>query len=240
MLDGPENTSPDTSGANQDTELARRQELYKDHVSQAWENQNASSDELDKNLLTLSSGALGLSVAFIKDVVHLNEATHLALLIISWVCFSVCIAATLISFWFGIRAHAVQADYLGKYYLEGDESYFNKKNPWSLCISLCSVAGIVFFFLGIAATVAFVSINTWKGTIKMSDKKTLAQDARPPLTMTDARPAVAMTKLTEARVPTPMTPCPETRGRAPVQMTPVPKPQSLSTSQHSPSTKESK
>jgi len=48
---------------------ARRWELYKAHLQQAWGSIDSSTDSFDQALLAVSSGALGLSLAFIKDIV---------------------------------------------------------------------------------------------------------------------------------------------------------------------------
>jgi hypothetical protein len=58
MADGNDAESP-----------VERKRLYEEHVGLVRENQNTMSDEFDKNLLALSSGALGVSLAFIKDIV---------------------------------------------------------------------------------------------------------------------------------------------------------------------------
>jgi hypothetical protein len=57
------------------TDEARK--LHASHTAQAWADQQASSDSFDNNLLAFSSGALGLSVAFVKDIVPLETAEWL-------------------------------------------------------------------------------------------------------------------------------------------------------------------
>ena len=47
----------------------------------------SGSDNYDQSLLTLSSGALALSLAFIKDVVALKDAHHVWMLFASWFAF---------------------------------------------------------------------------------------------------------------------------------------------------------
>ena len=55
-------------------QIAEGKELYAKHIAQTWSDQQASSDSFDNNLLTFSSAALGLSLAFIKDVVPRFQA----------------------------------------------------------------------------------------------------------------------------------------------------------------------
>ena len=94
--------SGESPNANE-SQVNPRDEFNK-HREQAWQDRQASSDEFDKNLLTFSSGALGLSLAFIKDIVPLDHATHLSYLHISWVCFVCCIIATIFSYPLSIAA----------------------------------------------------------------------------------------------------------------------------------------
>ena len=58
----------------------------------------SNSQMLDKALLSLSSAGLGVSLAFIKNVVPLDEATHLHFLHWSWGAFVGTIIFTLVSF----------------------------------------------------------------------------------------------------------------------------------------------
>src|ERR1700720_504294 len=85
-------------------EKQRRLDLYDEHRRQAWQQISDSTDNFDRNLLALSSGALALSIAFLKDVAH-GTATLMPFLIASWVLFSLCIAVTLASFQLSIAAH---------------------------------------------------------------------------------------------------------------------------------------
>jgi hypothetical protein len=57
-------------------EDARRLALYDEHRKQTWQDIQSSTDNFDKNLLTVSSAALGFSLAFIKDFTHLPTAAR--------------------------------------------------------------------------------------------------------------------------------------------------------------------
>jgi hypothetical protein len=69
------------------SQIERDLQFFNDHKRQVWSDMQAGSDEFDRGLLTLSSGALALSLAFIKDVVPLGRAIHLPVLFASWVSF---------------------------------------------------------------------------------------------------------------------------------------------------------
>lgn len=134
-------------------------DLYNQHVQQAWIDQQTSSDEFDKALLTFSSGALALSLAFIKDIVPLKAATVMCALYISWFAFSACIIATIFSFPCSIQAQKAHASYLYKYYIEGRREYLNKRSDWSTAVTICAALGSVFFVTGLVSTIIFAVVN---------------------------------------------------------------------------------
>ena len=134
-------------------------DLYKEQLVSAREDQRASSDDFDKNVMTLSSGALALSVAFIKDVVHLPDAIWRQLLIASWVLFSAAVLATLLSFLCSGRALEKHITYLKKYYIDRDDNYLNKQSRWSWWVAACAVFGASAFVGGVLSTVIFASVN---------------------------------------------------------------------------------
>ena len=55
------------------SERTRSEELYDVHRDKAWEDIKSGNENFDKYMLTFSSGALGLSLAFIKDVVPAED-----------------------------------------------------------------------------------------------------------------------------------------------------------------------
>jgi len=144
----------------------RFESLHDKHVSQAWADQQASSDEFDKSLLTFSSSALGLSLAFIKDVVPLDKAGWLPYLLLSWVSFAGCIIVTIASFQFSIQAQKAHIKYLHKYYLENRPEFYNKKSAWSIAVTVCAIVGSILFLAGLVATIVFAWENISKGVHK--------------------------------------------------------------------------
>jgi hypothetical protein len=203
-------------------------ELYEKHATQAWTDQQASSDSFDNNLLTFSSSALGLSLAFIKDIVPLKDAHWLIWLYSSWIFFAACIVTTIASFQFGIQAQKVHLDHLYKYYLEGKKEYFQKKSCWSKAITWCAIIGSIMFFAGLVATITFAckNISQIQETHKVPSKNNNSDSNQQKTlsgTANDARSVIPMTPLIEARSPITMTPVPQhiQKARAPINMTPV-------------------
>lgn len=183
-----------------------RWQLFTDHKKQAWEDIQSSTDSYDQSLLTLSSGGLGLSIAFIKDIVPLQHATWLMLLYISWVAFGLCILTTVVSFQVAI---ATQREHLGhcwKFYIERDNSYQDKRGRYSRLLTWCTMIAGGLFVLALACTIVFAVGNVGRYS-----------------TMPDEN---GVHRVQEGRAPISLTPVPgapgESRGRPAVGITPVP------------------
>ncbi|NTW84417.1 MAG: hypothetical protein HGB36_13855 [Chlorobiaceae bacterium] len=67
--------------------------------------QRKLNESYDKLLITLSGGALGLSVTFLKDIIGSNEIRYPNLLLIAWALFVTSIGSILCEILFGIQAH---------------------------------------------------------------------------------------------------------------------------------------
>jgi len=75
--------------------MSGKQQSYRDLLQEL---SIKSQDQYDKTLLTISTGALGLSFAFIKDIVNISSATNINFLTGSWICLTLSILCILISF----------------------------------------------------------------------------------------------------------------------------------------------
>lgn len=127
----------------------------------------SNSEKYDNAILTLSTGVLAISLAFIKDIVPLANSQYVVLLIISWCAFGASIVSTLVSFALSQVAIKRQLDYAEKYYLEEKEEYLSKKNCPAILTEFVNYASGILFIAGIATTICFVSINI-KGGISMT------------------------------------------------------------------------
>src|SRR6266404_1798749 len=108
----------------------QRPQLYDEHRQRAWQDIQSSSDDFDKYILTLSSGALGLSLSFIKEIVPLGTAVWRSMLYFSWGCFGLCILLTILSYQFGILAQKEHLRNLPKFYIEGDQKALQRGGYW--------------------------------------------------------------------------------------------------------------
>jgi hypothetical protein len=153
-------SQPETGeGQKNEAEQRRRWELYSEHKKQAWQDIQSSTSSFEQNLLAVSSAALGVSLAFIKDIVSLKQAVSLKLLYTSWICFSVCIVLTVFSFRLSVAAQTKYLDYLWAYYIEGKQQFFNKKSIYSKTLAISIWIAAALFLAGLIFTVVFCIKN---------------------------------------------------------------------------------
>jgi hypothetical protein len=147
------NTGDPTSHEN------RSLELYDEARKRVMEDIQSGTDSFDQSLLTLSTGALGLSLAFIKDIVPLKEAVHMRLLFASWLAFGACILLTVFSFPLSIAAQKKHLKYLAAYYLEQKEEFFDRRSGYSKALTLLTWAASLGFVSGLVCTLLFCMKN---------------------------------------------------------------------------------
>jgi hypothetical protein len=201
-----------TVGSADDSQV--RWNLYLEQERLARQNIRDSTSDFDKNLLALSSGALGISLGFIKDIVPLEQAIWLSLLYWSWFLFASCILATLSSFQFSVLAHVSHIGYLKKFLLDREDSYKDKQSWASKAVDVCTWTAAAGFFAGVALTLVFCYRNVERIHAMKNEKRTLATDGLKPFSMS---PTPTNQETTQKVVPSDLQ-----RGQKPSQMTPVP------------------
>jgi len=115
--------------------------------------------QFDQAVLTLSSGAFVLSVAFLKDIAPPGQAAFLCLLILSWIGFFLAIVSTIISFLLVPIASEQQLEIAAKFYLEQDGSYEKLIAPASKWIQSFNATSAVSFVLALLLTCVFAISN---------------------------------------------------------------------------------
>jgi hypothetical protein len=151
--------------------------LHDEYRRKIWEDSTSGSENFDKYLITFSTGALALSLSFIKDIVPLKDAIWVPCLIVSWVAFILAALVTLISFRISIRALEKMSPVIDDFYLNGNVEAFNAhmKDPWTKAVDVCAWSGIILFVLGLIFTMMFVSANVLEAK-KMGDDDNPKQD----------------------------------------------------------------
>ena len=119
------------------------------------ESKQSSQNTLDKYLISLSSGSLGLSIIFINNIIKDNPIYCKGFLIISWILFSITILFVLISFLSSIHSFS-------KAISQTDSEKIHKETPggtWNVFTKILNVINILFFILGLIFLLTFVSLN---------------------------------------------------------------------------------
>ncbi len=114
-----------------------------------------SQEDYDKAILTLSGGALGVTFAFIKNIVKASSIQCPALIYSAWVVWTVSLLATLISFYFSRKALRKAIEQLdnGAIYSGTPGGYFDKVTS-----VLNSLSGLL-FIAGVIMAIIFVAYN---------------------------------------------------------------------------------
>src|ERR1700722_703191 len=139
----------------------RAEELHDEYRQKVWEDTKSGTENFDKYLLTFSSGALGLSLAFIKDVAPIGQAVWIPSLFASWAAFLLCILVTLVSFRISILALEGMLPHLNEFYLNSNAGAFDKhRESWlTKAVEWLAWAGIILFICGVFFTMMFVYAN---------------------------------------------------------------------------------
>lgn len=137
----------------------RRRELYDEHRRQTWQDIQSSTDSFDKNLLAVSSAALGFSLAFIKDFAPFATASWRPVLYVSWICFATCIVTTIFSFRLSVAALNKQLEYLHEYYENRKEECLTKKSVSAKLLRAFTWIAASLFLAGIICTMIFCIRN---------------------------------------------------------------------------------
>jgi len=114
-----------------------------------------SQDTLDKFLISLSSGALGISIVFITNVIKDKIIVYKKLLFSSWLFFTLTILIILFSFISSIFTfnRAINQTDADKIYEESPGGI------WNIITIILNVLSIIFFITGLILLLFFVLYN---------------------------------------------------------------------------------
>ena len=111
-----------------------------------------SQEQYDKTVITLSTGALGLSFAFIKDVVDIKVASDINFLTGAWICFTLSVLSVLLSFLSSKYA-------LDQAIVAEDNNEEVKANRIDLITTILNWLSATFFVVGLVFIIVFVKLN---------------------------------------------------------------------------------
>ncbi len=114
-----------------------------------------AQEDFDKTVLSLSGGALGISFAFVKDIVGNQPLIQVTLLLWSWISWGISITCMLASFYFSQQA-------LRRTIKQIDQNEVYDQSPGGLYAKLTAILnafGGLLFLVGVILIVVFVSYN---------------------------------------------------------------------------------
>jgi hypothetical protein len=140
--------------ASKDEEPLER-DAYLEERKSLVEAERESAQTLDKFLITLSAGALGLSITFIRQIAP--DPGWLWLLYVGWGGFALSLLAVLMSLLFSQSALRSARDNLDRLY-SGQED-LDSRNRWGSATNALNFASILSFVAGVAFLAAFAVVN---------------------------------------------------------------------------------
>jgi hypothetical protein len=141
-----------TSVAAESNEFRKNLTAYRQSLIAS---EQAMQGEYDKSVMTLSGGALGISFAFLKDIVGVAVLSHGNVLLGAWILWGLSISFVLASFFTSTKA-------LRKAVLDTDyqDIYMTLANScWATVTKWLNALGGVCFFVGVILLVVFVAYN---------------------------------------------------------------------------------
>jgi hypothetical protein len=131
-----------------DTALAE----YRTHLINAGQK---AQEDFDKTVLSLSGGALGISFAFVKDVIGEDPIRISSLLFSAWIFWGLSVTSVLLSYYtsnLALRKTIEQVDE-GKIYDERPGKCFD------VITAVLNLLGAILFFAGVILITIFVALN---------------------------------------------------------------------------------
>lgn len=120
---------------------------------------------LDKSLLTLSAGAIGLSLAFLKDIVGAGPARAGAYLSVAWIALVVGIILVLVGMYLSQKGHERFVELLDSEAEKGGAHFWTRvraeqdKSPYRSCVGILSALSLLSFVVGLSALLYFAYSN---------------------------------------------------------------------------------
>ena len=121
-------------------------EIRKEYIESYYHSQ----DQFDKAVLTLSGGAIGVSFAFMNDVVG-DDPHHIMWILLAWTAWSLSIIFIFISFYVGAQAFRQEIKNLDEGKVGGSR--------WSTAVGWLNPLAGIMFVLGVLFLGFFVALN---------------------------------------------------------------------------------
>lgn len=125
---------------------------YIEEVNQC---ETKAAEQFDKNLMTLSSGALGISLTFLSK--H-SYSSDINFLYISWFCFGATVTLSIFSYFVNVAGLNWQLEKTKQHYQLDSKTDYPEidKNPFRQALYVMSWFAAVSFILGLIFTGLFI------------------------------------------------------------------------------------
>jgi len=140
--------------AEREDEEQRDRREYLEERQAAIDAEGEVSASFDKAMLTLSAGALGLSITFIHQVAP--NPRYICLLLAAWLAFAGSLLATLLSFLLSQTSLRRYREIMDNRYLRKSDDERNRPATWTNALNIISIA---VFTTGAVLLVAFCFLN---------------------------------------------------------------------------------
>jgi hypothetical protein len=175
---------------------------YRDERNKLIDGEQDYSKSYDKYVLTLSGGALALSVTFINDIIGDGPARAPALIVSAWIAFTLSVAAALVSIHQSGPLFRDFRDALDRVAQEAGDRFrwkdvrIEQSKCWRLrLMGWLNCGSLVLFLLGVILLLTFAGCNL-QGATSVADKppqlpKDLRGGSKPALVPVDIQPMVS-------------------------------------------------
>jgi len=141
-----------TDSASDEQSFDKRLEEYRAHIVAA---EQKAQEDFDKTVISLSGGALGISFAFLKDIVGTDPVSDTIFLLSAWVSWGLSVTSVLVSYY---TSHLALRRTIRQ--IDAGDVYTVLPGGWATRITaaLNGLGGIL-FLAGVALMIIFVAYN---------------------------------------------------------------------------------
>ena len=114
-----------------------------------------AQDDFDKTVLTLSGGALGVTFAFIKDIIGSKPTINSEYIFYAWLAWGISVSAVLLSFYF---SHLALREAIKQ--IDSGKVYGVRLGGWYDSITgILNAVGAILFVVGVIFAAIFAHLN---------------------------------------------------------------------------------
>ena len=145
------------------------EKIYFTIQDEMFRRETLNADAYDKAILTYSSGALALSIGFLKDFTAGAESPYLPVLFLSWLFFVCAIFSTVVSYLLGKAAIQTQLGKSELYYIHGEDLAIDLPNTWIKRCTVVNWASGLSFAVAALLTALFVALSLKDPTMSRNE-----------------------------------------------------------------------